>query len=311
MGFQQRFRNAIRLFTDKDFRFLYLVGKGFYKSMPDEEYLKRFYHAKMGKTLDLEHPRTFNEKLQWLKLHDRNPRYQQLVDKIAVKEYIAECLSEEYVIPTLGVWKHFDDIDFDRLPDQFVLKCSHDSGGLVICTDKAKLDKAAAKEKIERSLRRNYYTFGREWPYNGIEPRILAEKYMCDGDHDKENLTDYKIFCFAGEPRYVMTVRDRSKGKGHSLHRWYDTDWQLQDLDLDYRGETRQPEERPAQLDEMLRIARQLAKGIRHVRVDLYLIGGRIYFGEMTFYHQSGAEYFEPEEWDEKLGALIPLDEVE
>lgn len=160
--------------------FIFLQNRCNFKVLPDKMYLKICYKLATGKKLDLKNPQTFNEKLQWLKLYDRKPEYTRMVDKYEAKKYVAEKIGEEYIIPTLGVWDHFDEIDFDSLPDQFVLKCTHDSGGLVIVRDKAKLDKVAAKQKIEKSLKRNYYYSGREWPYKDVKPRIIAEKYMED-----------------------------------------------------------------------------------------------------------------------------------
>ena len=304
----RKIKNAFKLFFNKDFRFQYLSGKGLYNDMPDEKYLERFYRAHTGKTLDWSNLRTFNEKLQWLKIHDRKPEYTQMVDKAGAKEYVAEKLGTEYIIPTYGVWERFEDIDFDALPNQFVLKCTHGSGDLIICRDKSAFDIEKARSIMTKFLKREFYYYGREWPYKNVPPRILAEKYMCDNENDKDNLTDYKIFCFDGKPRYIMTVRDRSKGKGKSLHRWYDLNWQLQDLDLDYRDEIKTPEPRPTQLDKMLEIAETLSAGMRHLRVDLYLINGDIYFGEMTFYHMSGCEHFEPATWDLKLGEYLNID---
>ena len=164
---------------------------------------------------------------------------------------------------------------------------------------------------MTKFLKREFYYYGREWPYKNVPHRILAEQYMCDNENDKDNLTDYKIFCFDGKPQFIMTVRDRSKGKSQSLHRWYDLNWQLQDLDLDYRNEIKTPEPKPAQLEKMLEIAEKLSTGIKHLRVDLYLINGQIYFGEMTFYHMSGCEHFEPKSWDLKLGEYLNIDEKE
>jgi len=161
------------------------AGRGWLNFLSDKMYLKLIYRAKLGKKLDLKNPKTFNEKLQWLKLYNRKPEYTKMVDKYEVKKYVADLIGEEYVIPTLGVWEKFDDIDFDSLPNQFVLKCTHDSGGLVICKDKSKLDIASAKSKIENSLKRNYYKYGREWPYKNVKPRIIAEKFMIDCSSEK------------------------------------------------------------------------------------------------------------------------------
>ena len=307
MGIKKKLNNIIKLMCDEDFRFLYLTGKGFYRNLSDRKYLERFYKAHMHQTLNLEAPKTFNEKLQWLKLHDRKQEYTKMVDKIGAKEYVSKLLGEEYIIPTLGVWDSFDDIDFSNLPDQFVLKCAHGSGDLVICHDKSKLDIQEIKKRMTIYLKREYYYYGREWPYKNVKPRIFAEQYMCDSENDQSNLTDYKIFCFHGVPKFVMTVRDRAKGKGNAMHRFYDTEWNIQDLDLDYRNEKKIPEPKPENLDRMLEIATILSKEIKHLRVDLYRINGKIFFGEMTFYHMSGVETFVPNEWDLKLGEYLNI----
>jgi hypothetical protein len=280
------------------------------KIIPDETYLKMLYRIKIGEKLNLSTPQTFNEKLQWLKLHDRKPEYTKMVDKLEVKKYVSELIGEQYIIPTLGVWDNFDNIDFNSLPNQFVLKCTHDSGGLVICKDKKSLDKTAAKSKIEMALKRNFYYVAREWPYKNVKPRIIAEEYMADsgkknGDVVDDNLTDYKIFCFDGVPKLIMTVRDRQLGSGKSLHRIYDTDWNITDIDLDHRGGEKVSEARPDQLNEMLNIASVLSKGIKHLRVDLYIVDGKIFFGELTFYHMSGFENWYPKEWNKKLGEYL------
>ena len=269
--------------------------------LPDEAYLKLKYRIRMGKKLNLENPVTYSEKLQWLKLHNRKPEYTTMVDKAAVKEYIAEKIGPEYIIPTLGVWDRFEDIDFDTLPEQFVLKCTHDSGGLVICRDKAKLDREEAKKKIEKSLKNNYYYHGREWPYKNVKPRILAEAYMAD---EKGRLVDYKFFCFNGQVDSVMVCLDRETGSPKFY--FFDRNWQLKRYNV--RGKEA-PEgftlPKPDKMDAMFDLAAELSQGIPFVRVDLYNRDGRIYFGEMTFYPQNG---FDPNllpetdaEWGQKL----------
>lgn len=301
--------NLYRVIFDQGFRFHAFRRLGFYNRVSDKKFLERLFYADMKSKLDWDNLNTFNEKLQWLKLYDRREEYSQMVDKADAKEYVVERVSEIKVIPTLGVWDSFDEIDFESLPERFVLKCTHDSGSVVICSDKSRFDIAAARKKLSSALKRNYYWLGREWPYKNLKPRIMAEQYMCDSEEDQGNLTDYKIFCFDGQPQYIMTVRDRSKGKGKSLHRWYNLDWELQDLDLDYRNEEKEPEPRPEQLQQMMEIAQKLSKGTKHLRVDLYVINGQIFFGELTFYHMSGCERFEPVEWDKKLGDLIRLED--
>ena len=295
-----------RLLTDKVFRFNILNSRGFYRNVPDAELLKRKYKLIFGKELDLENPKTFNEKLQWLKLYDRKPEYTTMVDKVAAKRYVAEKIGEEYVIPTLGVWDRFDDIDFDSLPNQFVLKCTHDSGGLVIVRDKAKLDRAAAKKKIEKCLRRNYYYLSREWPYKDVKPRILAEAYMED-DQKNRTLKDYKLFCFSGEPKSILTVTGGHDDESKILRRMYDPQWNLLPIALHGKPMVTEAEPMPEQLPELLRLAGILSKDMPHLRTDFYVVNGKIYFGELTFYHMSGLARMDPPEWGQTFGSFIVL----
>ena len=202
-------QNVWKFFTDPGYRFRKINHLGLYKNMDDAEFLKKNYSAIMKKNLHLENPQTFNEKLQWLKLYDHNPEYTKMVDKYEAKKYVADLIGEEYIIPTLGVWGSFEEIDFDALPNQFVLKCTHDSGGLVICRDKSKLYKNKARKKITRSLQQNFYYRSREWPYKNVKPRIIAEAYM--EDTETEELRDYKFFCFGGNVKALFVAKDRTK----------------------------------------------------------------------------------------------------
>nr|WP_301183545.1 ATP-grasp fold amidoligase family protein [Limosilactobacillus fermentum] len=257
----------------------------------------------MGKPLNLDNPQTFNEKLQWLKIHNRKPEYTTMVDKYAAKQYVADKIGSQYIIPTLGVWDHFDDIDFDALPDQFVLKCTHDSGGLVICKDKSRLDKKAAKRKIEYYLRRKYYYVHREWPYKDVKPRIIAEKYMTNGS--SEELSDYKFYCFDGAVEFVMINSDRNSDKPTKAD-YFDRDFNWLDFTWGYQHAEIRPQ-KPKEFDEMLEIAEKLAKGLPHIRVDFYDCNGQIYFGELTFFDGSGFDKIEPLEWDYKIGKMLKL----
>ena len=274
---------------------------------PDKAYLKFTFKAKTGKKLDLKNPKTLNEKLQWLKLYDRNPKYTGLVDKYEVKKYISSKLGEEYVIPTLGVWDSFDEIDFDTLPDQFVLKSTHDSGGLVICKDKSTLDIEVTREKIERSLKRNYYVNGREWPYKNVRHRIIAEKYMTDSSESNE-FTDYKFYCFNGYVDSVMVCYDRSIGAPKFY--FFDKKWELKRYNK--RG-LEAPEgftlPKPDNIDKMFEIAETLSKdvGSPFLRVDLYNSNGQIYFGEVTFFPDSGFDPNRLPETDRYFGDLVFL----
>lgn len=247
-----------------DDRFLLLSSLSLFKDMNDEEYLKKLFKCHMKRELNLDNPQTFNEKLQWLKLYDRKPEYTTMVDKYAVKKYVADVIGEEYIIPTLGVWNHFDEIDFDKLPNQFVLKCTHDSGGIVICTDKSNLDLKAAKKKIEKCLKRNYYWSSREWPYKNVKPRIIAEKYM--SDEGKEELSDYKVLCFNGEPKIVEVHNGRFNGQ-HTQD-CYDEFWNKTDIEQYDLPKTDEIMPKPAFLEEMLHLSKLLSKDLIHVRVD-------------------------------------------
>ncbi len=296
-------RKLFRYLYDSDYRFIINSYRfGMYKEMSDEAYLKRTFKACFGYVPDLENPRTFNEKLQWLKLHDRKDIYTTMVDKYEAKKYVGHVIGEKYVIPTLGVWDHFDDIDFSKLPMSFVLKCTHDSGSVVLVRDKNHWDKDAAKKLLERGLSRNYYWSGREWPYKNVKPRILAEE-MVD-----MNPVDYKRICLKGEPEVLCMCMDRQKGD--LTFNYYDMNFNLLPFEWVHPNIKTGGEKRPENFDEMKKLARKLSKGIPEVRVDFYDINGQVYFGELTFYHQSGFAPFSPEEWDLKLGQLLGLTDI-
>lgn len=271
----------------------------------DALYLKLLFRYKMKKKLNLEKPETYSEKLQWLKLYDRRPEYVRMVDKCEAKHYVAERIGKEYIIPTLGVWNSFDEIDFSALPDQFVLKCTHDSGGLVICADKSKLDIAKAKAKIEHSLRRKYYLNTREWPYKDVKPRIIAEKYMVD--ESGYELKDYKFFCFDGKVKAMFIATDRSADT-ETCFDFFDRDFNHLPFTNGHPNARREIP-KPQGFEEMIALAEKLGKGIPQSRIDFYNIDGRIYFGEITFFHWSGLMPFKPEEWDYTFGSWIRLPE--
>ena len=299
----------IKMYIKHPVRLLVRLGKNsFLKHMSDEKYLKMAFKDRMGYPLNLKDPKTFNEKLQWLKLYNRRPQYTAMVDKYEAKLYVAERIGEEYIIPTLGVWDKFDDIDFDALPDQFVLKCTHDSGGLVIVRDKSKLDKKAAREKIERSLKRNYYWSSREWPYKNVKPRIIAEQYMQDSVTGE--LRDYKFFCFNGEMKVMFIASERYNHTTETRFDFFDRDFQH----LDFRNghpNADVPPAKPEKFEKMCVLAEKLSQGIPLLRVDFYEVDGKIYFGELTFSHWGGMMPFEPAEWDRKLGDWIKLPDKE
>lgn len=294
---------------NKKIRFNYLTELGLYNCLDDEKYLKKKFKIYMGKNLDLNNPSTYNEKLQWLKINDHNPEYIVMVDKYEVKQYVKNLIGEEYIIPTLGVWDKFEDIDFNILPNKFVLKCTHDSGGLVICTNKETLNKKAAKEKIQKCLKRNYYWSGREWPYKDVPKKIIAEKYITDaGEDNNENsveLKDYKFYCFNGEVKLCGIYSDRNSNCSTKAD-YFDRNFNYVDLTWGY-DHSRNKISKPEMYEEMIHIAEILAKDIPHVRVDLYCSGKRIYFGELTFYDGSGFDKIEPIDWDYKLGSYINL----
>lgn len=272
--------------------------------LPDSLYLRYLYLRTMKRWLDLKNPQTFNEKLQWLKLHDRNPLYTTLVDKYAVKRWVADKIGKEYIIPTIGVWNHFDEIDFDKLPSQFVLKCTHDSGGVVICRDKHIFDKKAARERLEKSLKNNFYYMGREWPYKNVPPRIIAESYL--EDTQTKELRDYKFFCFNGNVDSVMVCIDRNIGAPKFY--FFNDGWEL--LRINKRGKAAPKNftlQKPAHMDKMFQLASVLSKNISFVRVDLYCCNEQIYFGEMTFYPQSGFDNNLLPQTDLAWGNLIYL----
>ena len=275
--------------------------------LPDAVYLKLVYRALIGRPLNLNSPKGFNEKLQWLKLYDRNPLYTKLVDKAEVKPWVAERIGWEHVVPTLGVWDSFDDIDFGALPERFVLKCTHDSGGLAICRDLSTFDMAAARRKIERSLANNYFWSGREWPYKDVRPRIIAEEYL-DPAGEQVGLTDYKVMCFGGQARCEFTCTGRADGNLHVD--FFDTEWNHMPFTRHYPNAD-VPPEAPERLKDMVAMAERLSEGMPFVRVDFYEVAGQYYFGEMTFYPGSGMEEFDPERWDEELGSWIELPELD
>ena len=285
---------------------LALNSRGFFNGLSDKAYLKLMFRTKMGKKLDLKHPKTFSEKLQWLKLYDRKPQYTDMVDKYEAKRYVAERIGEQYIIPTLGVWDKFDDIDFDALPNRFVLKCTHDSGGLVICRDKKNLDLEAARTKIERSLARNYYHYGREWPYKNVKPQILAEQYM--EDTKTAELRDYKFFCFDGVAKALFIATERQKAGEEVKFDFFDMDFKHLDFRQGHPNASTYPE-KPERFEEMRELAEKLSKGIPQLRVDFYEVNGKTYFGELTFSHFGGMMPFEPEEWDVRFGEWIVLPE--
>ena len=291
---------------DKDYRFLIKSNTTGCPKMSDEEFLRRKFKICMKRELDLENPKTFNEKLQWLKIYDHNPEYTVMVDKYLVREYIREKLGEEYLIPLIGAWDSPDEIDFDSLPDKFVLKCNHNSGvGMYLCRDKSKMDVGKVKKELRRGLAQDYYLTGREWPYKDVPRKIICEKFMSDTP-DATDFTDYKFFCFNGYVDCVMVCLERSSG--NTKFYFFDEKWELKRLNI--RGKNA-PEgftiPKPECMDEMFEIAAELSKRLPFVRVDLYQSNGQIYFGELTFFPDSGFDPNLLEETDEYFGSLIDI----
>lgn len=270
--------------------------------IPDKLFLKYQYHYVFGEKLNLRHPKSFNEKLQWLKLYDHNPLYTTLVDKYAVKEWVANRIGEQYVIPTFAVFDNAEQIDLSKLPDRFVLKCTHDSGSVVICKDKRTFDFDAAKQILTQGLKDDFYKKHREWPYKDIKPRIIAEKYLEDGT--SLELVDYKFYCFNGQPKIVMVACGRFSGK--KTFAYFDYDWNILNITWGAPNPEQYPK-KPKNYDEMLVLAHTLSKGIPHVRVDLYNVDGAVFFGELTFFDGSGLQRIDPLEWDYKMGKWVEL----
>ncbi|WP_418417348.1 ATP-grasp fold amidoligase family protein [Blautia sp.] len=289
-----------------------LIGRETLNSMmklfafiPDKLYLRLMYRVRMGKKLNLEDPKTFNEKLQWLKLYNRKPEYTAMVDKYEAKEYVANKIGEKYIIPTLGVWDSFDEIDFNKLPNQFVLKCTHDSGGLVICRDKNLLDMNTARKKIVKSLKSNFYWVGREWPYKDVKPRIIAEQYI--EDSCVRELRDYKIYCFNGKAKFLYL----SEGmENHDTARisFVNLDWTPADFRRNDYKEFEKLPKKPEHLDDIIMLAENLAKNQAFIRVDFYEVNNRVYFGELTFFPGSGFTLFASDEDDLRIGQMLDIE---
>lgn len=281
-----------------------LGHRGLFNWLPDMPYLKLVYRAEMQKKLNLNEPKTFNEKLQWLKLYDRDPIYTKYVDKYEVRSYIAETIGEEYLIPLIGeVYDNVDKIDWDMLPSAFVIKCTHGSSTNIVCRDKSKLNINETKKRLREWLNKNWYSFGREWPYKNIKPRIICEKYMVD--ESGIELKDYKFLCFNGEPKIIQVMSGRKNGNYYINH--YDINWDRVEIHRKRCAENPKGIDKPAGLQTMIDISRRLSRDIPFVRVDLYSTARQILFGEMTFYPVSGYMDFQDERWDYKLGSWIEL----
>lgn len=274
--------------------------------LPDKMYLQIFYFATTRKFINFKNPKGFNEKLQWLKVNDRRPEYSQLVDKLAVRDHISKVLGEGYLIPLLGKWESFEDIDFNTLPEQFVLKCNHDSGSTKVIKSKSSLTAENINEMrafYTKRLKQDFYYAGREYPYKGIKPYIIAEQLMVNEAEPQKSIEDYKFFCFNGEPKIMFVATDRTTDCRFDF---FDMDFNHLDL-VNIHPNADKPIPKPEKFDEMKEFATKLSQGMRHVRIDLYEINGNIYFGEYTFFHGGGFQLCEPPEWERKLGDWIDI----
>ena len=273
------------------------------KIIPDDVYVKIVFRLKMGYKLNLKNPKTFNEKLQWLKLYDRKPIYTDYVDKYKVRNIVENLIGNKYLIPLLGVWNSFEEIDFNKLPNQFVLKCNHDSGGLVICKEKSSFDIKAAKNKINSSLKTNYYYHSREWHYKNVKPLIIAEKYIEDYSGA---LIDYKFFCFNGKSDFVMICVDRFTDKKKFY--FFDENWKrLKFTKSDFEDSEQIHIPKPKNLNKMFEIASVLSNDMKFARIDLYECDEKIYFGEITIIPDSGFDNTFNKDTDLFLGSKILL----
>ena len=282
--------------------FNYIIKSGVLNWMSDKVFLNLTFFVHFGRFINWGKPITFNEKLQWLKIYDRNPEYVKMVDKCDVKKYVAEIIGEEFVIPTIGVWEKVDEIPFESLPNQYVLKCTHDSGSVCVCKDSSEFDIIYAKKKLVKGLRRNLFYWGREWPYKNVKPRIVAETYM-KGEND--DLMDYKLMCFNGKVKCSFVCSERFTSDDLKVT-FFDRDWNLMPFTRQHPFSER-PIQQPASYLKMVEMAEKLSHGIPFVRIDFYEIYGHPFFGEMTFFPGNGFEKFEPEEWDYKLGEWLNI----
>lgn len=283
-----------------------------YNQLEDINFLQIQFAQRCGYCLDLKNPKTYNEKIQWLKLYDRNPLFTKLADKYEVKKYVMDKIGKEHIIPTYGVWDKWEDIDFENLPNQFVLKCTHDSGSTILCKDKQKLDFinkdkqefdfTSAREYINKSLKYDHYKTCREWVYKDIPHRIIAEQYM--ENSVSSNLMDYRFLCFNGHAKMIELDFDRFINLKRNL---YTRDWKFINETMNLPNDENRIFEKPKKLNEMIKIAETLSEGIRHVRVDLYLVDDNIYFGELTFYNVAGYIKFSSEEMAIKMGNFIDI----
>lgn len=283
---------------------IFLKNHGFLNLLPDKLYLKIVYHTIIGKKLNLKNPKSFNEKIQWLKLNDRNELYTDMVDKIKVKKIVEDRIGKEYIIKTLQICDNFEQIDFSKLPDKFVIKTNHNSGGVFICYNKEKFDVELAKKVIKKNLSQNYYYKGREWPYKNVKPKILIEELL--DFPEGEDIPDYKFLCSDGKVFCSFVCSERRKKEGLAVD-FFDLEWNHMPFQRHYRN-SKNIIKKPKNYELMIDLAEKLSKGLKFVRIDFYECKDKVYFGEYTFYPGSGLEEFKPDEWDNKLGDFIKLD---
>lgn len=295
----------IKFLVNSNYRWTILANYGFYNRMSDESFLKKKYYSEIGKELNLSNPKSFNEKLQWMKLNNRDSQFTKMVDKYEVRKIVSEKIGEEYLIPLIGVWNNPDEIDFDKLPNQFVLKCNHNSGlGMIICEDKSKLNIKKVKKDLKKGLKQDYYLTGREWPYKNVERKIVAEKFMKNSDSSE--LKDYKFLCFNGHAELMYIASDRQAIGEETKFDFYDMNFNHLPFTNGHPN-SKKKIEKPKLFDQMKVLAEKIARDLNHVRVDFYEIDGKLYFGEITFYHMSGFAKFNPEIWDYKIGEFLNL----
>lgn len=281
---------------------LYFMNKGIFKYLPDEKYLKLKYYLEMGEKLDLENPKDYSSKLQWLKLYDRKKEYSNLVDKYESKKYIKNLIGDEYIIPTIGIYNKFDDIDFSKLPNKFVIKTTHGCGGGEICHDKSLLNLKKLKSEINKSLKHNYFYNHREYPYKNVHPRIIVEQLLENNDGSK--LIEYNIFCFNGIPKYILVCYgDKRKNRYND---YYDINLNKLNIKIKYMSSS-ETHKFPKEIHKMIELSKILSKNIPNLRVDFYFANGKIYVGELTFYHWAGFLNFEPKDENLKWGSELEL----
>lgn len=294
--------NILYGFTHIRESLIYLLSKC--RFINDKMYISIKYYLIFKKKIDLENPKTINEKIQWLKLYDRNPKYVSLVDKIEVRRYVSQKIGEKYLVPILGIWNNVNEIDIDSLPKQFVLKCSHDSGSIVICKEKSKFNVNEAKCKLNKKIKRNLYWWNREWVYKNLKPRVIAEKYL--EDKVTGELRDYKFFCFNGKCKGLFIATNRQNNSIPLSFDFFDINFNHLDVRQGHPNADVIPNP-PINIKEMITLAEKLSDDIPFVRIDFYEVEGKTYFGEMTFFHDGGFVQFDPNYWDERFGTLLQL----